>query len=59
MTLPDDVSRWPPEWKFLYDERAGIKEFQGNIPRAQAEEDAEDEIRKIASDVHWSGWGRK
>ncbi len=32
-----DVRTWPEDMRFLYEERAGIMEFVGNLPRAMAE----------------------
>ncbi len=32
-----DVSTWPPDMRFLYEERAGIIEFEGYYDRASAE----------------------
>ncbi len=37
---PLDVLTWPAELRYLYEERAGIKEFDGGTPRAEAEEQA-------------------
>jgi len=45
--LPLNKSDWPAEWKELCEERAAIKEYQGNIPRKQAEREAEADIRRI------------
>lgn len=43
--LPPLVRQWPPEWRERYEERAGIKEFEGNLPREIAEQQAEREVR--------------
>ena len=45
--LPLNKSDWPAEWKELCEERAAIMEYQGNIPRKQAEREAEADIRRI------------
>ena len=34
----------PEEWRFEYEERAGIMEYCGNMPRAQSEKEALAEI---------------
>ena len=49
MILPRDIRRWPPAWLELYTERAGIKEYQGNLPRLEAERQAEQDIRHQAA----------
>lgn len=40
------LHEWPkdPELRYRYEERAAIKEFQGGTPRAQAEEEALQEV---------------
>lgn len=44
---PDpNPSELPEPWRELYEERAGIKEFCANMPRAQAEREAWEEILK-------------
>ena len=48
MTLPRSISDWPDTWKELWTERAAIMEFQGNLPRLNAEREAEYDIRKLA-----------
>jgi hypothetical protein len=48
MILPLDKSRWPAEWRELYEERAGIIEFMSNLSRESAEFRAEYDIREIA-----------
>ncbi len=44
--LPKDVSKWPEDWKYRYEERAGIMEYDGNMTRKAAEKAAEAEVRK-------------
>jgi hypothetical protein len=39
--LPADIQQWPAEWRYRYEERAGIMEFDGNADRATAELEAE------------------
>jgi hypothetical protein len=46
--LPLIVATWPKYWRELYEERAGIREFQGNQPHEMAEREAESEIRSLA-----------
>jgi hypothetical protein len=44
-SLPTRISDWPAKWRELYEERAGIMEFQGNLRREDAERNAEANIR--------------
>ena len=44
-TLPTYVKDWPTYWRELYEERAGIMEFQGNMRKEDAERNAEANIR--------------
>lgn len=48
MILPRFLDHWPEYWRELYKERAGIKQFSGNLEKFQAESEAEQEIRKMA-----------
>jgi hypothetical protein len=48
MQLPRNLDDWSNFWRELYEERAGIKEYMGNLPRPMAEREAEVEIRKLA-----------
>ncbi len=48
MILPQNTETWPEDWKFLYEERAGILEYLANLPRKAAEKLAAEEIRKQA-----------
>lgn len=48
MNLPANVAAWPARWRELYEERAGIIEFQANVSRGTAEIRAEEDIRKQA-----------
>ena len=43
--LPADVQAWPEDWRFLWDERAGIMEHCGALSRAVAERGAEAVVR--------------
>ena len=43
--LPNDVKCWPPSWRERLEERAAIKEFDGGMDRAEAERQAEKELR--------------
>lgn len=45
-TLPKLVKWWPAEAREAYEERAAIKEFDGRMPRDQAEREAETEVRQ-------------
>ena len=44
--LPDNIDAWPRKYRELYEERAAIIEFQGNMSRTDAEFRAECDIRK-------------
>jgi hypothetical protein len=48
--LPTFLYRWPAYWLELYQERAAIMEFQGNMTREQAEKQAEQDIRRQAEE---------
>ena len=39
---PDD---WPDDWRYVYEERAAIMEFDGNLNRQDAEQWAETIVR--------------
>jgi len=43
--LPVDVGAWPDDWRFQWDERAGIMEHSGALSRADAEREAEKVVR--------------
>ena len=43
--LPPTLDSWPEKWREAYEERAGIMEFDGGLPHAEAEKDAENRIR--------------
>lgn len=45
MTLPDSLSLWPEEAIEDWRERAAIREVLGRMPRARAEELAEEDVR--------------
>jgi hypothetical protein len=38
------LSEWSEELKYRYEERAGIREFEGGTPRARAEQEALKEV---------------
>lgn len=42
---PLDLNRLSPELRYLYEERAGIIEFCGDVPRQIAEQEAWKEIQ--------------
>lgn len=44
--LPAHVGDWPEEWRESYIERAGIMEYDGGLPRAEAERRAEALVRE-------------
>lgn len=43
--LPTRVADWPAYWREMYEERAGIMEFQANMRKEDAERNAESNIR--------------
>ena len=49
MNLPPNPAAWPARWRELYEERAGIIEYQANVSRETAETRAQIDIRKIAA----------
>lgn len=46
--LPRRVADWPEPWREQYEERAAIIEYLANLPRWEAEHEAEKDIRKAA-----------
>ena len=50
MNLPAQIDRWPKRWRELYEERAGLIEFQANVSRGTAEIRAEQDMRKLAAE---------
>lgn len=44
--LPPHVGDWPEEWLEAFIERAAIVEFDGGLPRTEAERRAEELIRE-------------
>lgn len=45
MRFPPLIRDWPEWARVEFEERAGIKEFQGNKARDVAEREAEEEVR--------------
>jgi hypothetical protein len=45
--LPPSPDEWPSEWRELFEERAGIVEFEGRLTRSEAEQAAEPWIREL------------
>ena len=43
--LPADVNDWPEDWRYVYEERAAIMEYDGNLTRQEAEQWAETIVR--------------
>lgn len=46
--LDGPPATWPREWLELWNERAALREFAGNIPREVAEREAVLDVRRIA-----------
>jgi len=49
-SLPASVKDWPEDWRFLFEERAAIVEYDGNLPREKAEALAEAAVRREFED---------
>jgi len=43
--LPSDISNWPEHWREEFEERAAIMEYDGGLPRLEAEKKAETIVR--------------
>jgi hypothetical protein len=37
LTWQEQIAKWPEEWRDRWDERAAIMEFEGDLPREEAE----------------------
>jgi hypothetical protein len=48
MILPRHRKDWPKKFQELFEERAGIMQFAGNVEQDKAEQEAEDDIRDQA-----------
>lgn len=48
MILPEFVHNWPRFWLELFKERSAIMEHMGNLSRADADREAEMDVRKYA-----------
>ena len=55
MNLPLNRNRWPSWATELFEERAGLMEFSGNMSREAAEVRAEQDVRKQASQMDREG----
>jgi hypothetical protein len=51
MQLPLNVEDWPEVWRDLFEERAGILEFEAHMQRLYAEELAQTDIRRQAAKI--------
>jgi hypothetical protein len=51
MILPQELNRWPIEWREAYEERAGIIEYMALVPRDVAERLAAREVREFAARI--------
>ena len=49
--LPPDLADWPEDWRDYFEERAAILEADDELPRAQAEQQADTETRQAYA--HW------
>lgn len=50
MSLPPEIAHWPAAWRELWEERAGIMQFDAKLSRDQAELLAESEVRRQADE---------
>ena len=48
MQLPFKLADWPKRWAELYEERAGLMQYEAGFSKAEAEYEAEKDIRKQA-----------
>jgi len=49
VTLPPNRAAWPARWRELFEERAGLMEFEAKLSRPVAEIRAEQDVRKQAA----------
>ena len=50
-----NLAAWTEEdWQALFDERAGIMEYDGGLPREEAETAAANEVNLLRLPVRWS-----
>lgn len=49
--LPAEIEDWPDDWRYVYEERAAIMEYDGNLSRPEAEQWAET-IARAAYDAN-------
>jgi len=50
MLLPSDPAQWPQDWRYRFDERAAILEFDAGFARKEAEFRAQAMTRAEAAD---------
>jgi hypothetical protein len=50
MSLPAQIAHWPAAWREVFEERAGIMQFDARLSREQAELLAESEVRRQADE---------
>jgi len=50
--LAIDVERWPAEWRFVWEERAGLMEHHGGLSREVAEREAGRRVREEFARSH-------
>jgi hypothetical protein len=49
-SLPVSITDWPEDWRFMFEERAAIMEYDGNLPKEKAEALAEANVRREFED---------
>ena len=49
--LPAAVADWPADWRERFEERAGIMEYDGRLPRPEAERRAEALVREAYLEI--------
>jgi len=61
--LPAQVADWPEDWREAVEERAAIMEYDGRLPRDEAEAQAEQRVRaefaRTVQNPNHAGSGRK
>ena len=45
--LPKNINDWPDWWRFLFNERAGMIEHHGCLPKNVSERNSEKQVRAM------------
>jgi hypothetical protein len=49
VNLPPNIAAWPAKWREVWEERAALMEYEGNLSRVTAEFRAAQIVRKQAA----------